>query len=103
MRSTPKIEDAEKLARTMPRTTSMTVYGIRILLETIEATTVMTRKPAMIVSAEGILSRLPPRPQGPMLDYCSADLDALDVPIIRVLGEVKVAVSVHLERVLLCL
>ena len=33
-----------------------------------------------------------------MLDYCSADLDALDVPIIRVLGEVKVAVSVHLER-----
>ena len=33
----------------------------------------------------------------PMLDYCSADLDALDVPIIRVLGEVKVAVSVHLE------
>jgi hypothetical protein len=36
-----------------------TVYGIRVLRETMDATTVMTRNPAMMVSAEGIPVFLP--------------------------------------------
>jgi hypothetical protein len=54
IRSTPKMEEAEKVARANPTTTSITVQGMRVLRETIDTTTVRTRKPAMMLSTSGV-------------------------------------------------